>query len=146
MTIIFDQVSLQFPRSPRPAVKNCSFQVAAGEFVVILGSSGCGKTTLLKMVNRLYEPTTGKIYLDSKDISQIPVTQLRQQIGYVIQQSGLFPHMTVAQNIAVVPKLLGWSKSQIQSRIDELLLLVDLSPGNTVSAIPPSFRGGSNSG
>ncbi len=142
MTIIFDQVSLQFPRSPRPAVKNCSFQVAAGEFVVILGSSGCGKTTLLKMVNRLYEPTMGKIHLDGQDISQLPVTKLRQQIGYVIQQSGLFPHMTVAQNIAVVPKLLGWSKSQIQSRIDELLLLVDLPPKEYRQRYPAQLSGG----
>ena len=142
MAIIFDQVSLQFPQAPRPAVNNCSFQVADGEFVVILGSSGCGKTTLLKMINRLYEPTKGKIYLNGTDISQIPVTQLRQQIGYVIQQSGLFPHMTVAQNIGVVPKLLGWSKSQIQSRIDELLLLVDLPPIEYRQRYPAQLSGG----
>jgi len=142
MTITFDQVSLQFPKTSHLAVKNCSFQVAKGELVVILGSSGCGKTTLLKMVNRLYEPTSGKIYLEGKDITQIPVTQLRQQIGYVIQQFGLFPHMTVAQNISVVPKLLGWSKPQIQSRVDELLLLVDLSPSEYRQRYPKQLSGG----
>jgi len=142
MTIIFDQVSLQFPQASRPAVNNCSFRVETGEFVVILGSSGCGKTTLLKMVNRLYEPTRGKIYLNDGDISQVGVTQLRRQIGYVIQQSGLFPHMTVAQNIAVVPRLLGWAKPQIQSRIDELLLSVDLPPQEYRYRYPAQLSGG----
>jgi len=140
--ITFDRVSLQFPQASFPAVNNCSFQVATGEFVVILGSSGCGKTTLLKMVNRLYEPTSGTIYLHGRDISQFVVTQLRQQIGYVIQQSGLFPHMTAAQNIGVVPRLLGWSKPQIQSRVDELLLLVDLPPQEYRHRYPAQLSGG----
>ncbi len=140
--ITFDRVSLQFPQASFPAVNNCSFHVATGEFVVILGSSGCGKTTLLKMVNRLYEPTSGTIYLHGRDISQFVVTQLRQQIGYVIQQSGLFPHMTAAQNIGVVPRLLGWSKPQIQSRVDELLLLVDLPPSEYRHRYPAQLSGG----
>ena len=141
-TIRFEQVSLQFPGAPRPAVDNCSCQVEAGEIVVILGPSGCGKTTLLKMVNRLYEPTTGKIYLEGTDIQQMKVTELRQQIGYVIQQSGLFPHMTVAQNIAVVPKLLGWSRAKIQPRVEELLTLINLSPDEYRDRYPSQLSGG----
>ncbi|MEO1352030.1 MAG: ABC transporter ATP-binding protein, partial [Cyanobacteria bacterium J06635_15] len=137
-----DNVSHQFAGAPRPAVDGCSCTVNAGELVVILGPSGCGKTTLLKMVNRLYEPTTGRIYLDSVDIRRLKVTQLRQQIGYVIQQSGLFPHMTVAQNVAVVPKLLGWSKPKIQMRIEELLTLVQLPPQEYRQRYPAQLSGG----
>ena len=140
--IRFEQVSLQFSGAPRPAVDSCSCEVEAGEIVVILGPSGCGKTTLLKMVNRLYEPTAGKIYLNGTDIQQLKVTELRQQIGYVIQQSGLFPHMTVAQNIAVVPKLLGWSPAKIQSRADELLTLIKLPPDEYRLRYPSQLSGG----
>ncbi len=140
--IRFEQVSLQFPGASHPAVDSCSCQVEAGEVVVILGPSGCGKTTLLKMVNRLYEPTEGKIYLNGTDIRQMKVTALRQQIGYVIQQSGLFPHMTVAQNIAVVPKLLGWQQAKIQSRVDELLTLIQLPPAEYRDRYPSQLSGG----
>jgi len=140
--IRFDQVSLQFPGAPRPAVDRCSCEIAAGRLVVILGPSGCGKTTLLKMVNRLYEPTSGSIYLNGQDIRQMEVTGLRQKIGYVIQQSGLFPHMTVAQNVAVVPKLLGWSRPRIQERIDELLMLVQLPPQEYRNRYPAQLSGG----
>ncbi|NJL87931.1 MAG: ATP-binding cassette domain-containing protein, partial [Leptolyngbyaceae cyanobacterium SM1_1_3] len=124
--IAFDQVSLRFPGAARPAVNSCTFQVEAGELVVILGPSGCGKTTLLKMVNRLYEPTQGSIFLSGSNIQKLKAFKLRRQIGYVIQQSGLFPHMTVAENVAVVPKLLDWSRSKTQMRVDELLQLVAL--------------------
>ncbi|XQQ06615.1 MAG: ABC transporter ATP-binding protein [Leptolyngbya sp. IPPAS B-1204] len=141
-TIRFDQVSLQFPGAARPAVDRCSCEIASGKLVVILGPSGCGKTTLLKMVNRLYEPTAGQISIDGQDIRQLKVTRLRQQIGYVIQQSGLFPHMTVAQNIAVVPKLLGWPRAKIQARIDELLTLVELSPQEYRNRYPAQLSGG----
>lgn len=140
--IRFEQVSLQFPDGERPAVDGCSCEVETGQLVVILGPSGCGKTTLLKMVNRLYEPTAGKIYLDGTDIRQMKVTELRQQIGYVIQQSGLFPHMTVAQNIAVVPKLLGWSRAKIQSCVDELLTLIKLLPDEYRDRYPSQLSGG----
>ena len=142
MTIRFEQVSLKFPGASRMAVDSCSCEIAAGKLVVILGPSGCGKTTLLKMVNRLYEPTSGTIYFDGVDIRQKPVTSLRRQIGYVIQQSGLFPHMTVAQNIAIVPKLLGWSRTKYQSRIDELLTLVELSPKDYRDRYPSQLSGG----
>ncbi|HBL10276.1 MAG TPA: ABC transporter ATP-binding protein [Cyanobacteria bacterium UBA11162] len=141
-SIQFEEVSLKFPRASYPAVSNITCEIEAGQFVVILGSSGCGKTTLLKMVNRLYEPTSGTIYLDGTDIRQINITTLRQQIGYVIQQSGLFPHMTVAENVAVVPKLLGWSRVKYQSRIDELLTLVDLSPQLYRNRYPAQLSGG----
>jgi osmoprotectant transport system ATP-binding protein len=140
--IQFDQVSLTFPGAAHPAVQNCSCTIAPGKLVVILGLSGCGKTTLLKMVNRLYEPTSGSIYLEGTDIRQLKATTLRQQIGYVIQQSGLFPHMTVAQNVAVVPKLLGWGRSQIQSRVHELLTLVDLPPQEYRDRYPAQLSGG----
>lgn len=140
--IRFEQVSLQFPGASHPAVDSCSCEIEAGEVVVILGPSGCGKTTLLKMVNRLYEPTEGKIYLNGTNIRQMKVTALRQQIGYVIQQSGLFPHMTVAQNIAVVPKLLGWQQAKIQSRVDELLTLIQLPPAEYRDRYPSQLSGG----
>jgi osmoprotectant transport system ATP-binding protein len=123
-------------------VNGCTCEIEAGQLIVILGPSGCGKTTLLKMVNRLYEPTSGTIYLNGTDIRQIKATKLRQQIGYVIQQSGLFPHMTVAQNIAVVPKLLGWQRSHYQARIDELLTLVELPPQEYRNRYPSQLSGG----
>lgn len=141
-TIRFDEVSLKFPGAVRPAVDRCSVTIESSKLVVILGPSGCGKTTLLKMVNRLYEPTAGTIYLDRTNVRQIPTTELRLQIGYVIQQSGLFPHMTVAQNIAVVPKLLGWERPRIQQRIDELLALVQLPPQEYRHRYPAQLSGG----
>lgn len=141
-TIRFEQVSLQFPDTTYLAVDNCNCEIETGKLVVILGTSGCGKTTLLKMVNRLYEPTSGNIYLDDTNISKLKLTTLRRQIGYVIQQSGLFPHMTVAENIAVVPKLLDWGRGKIRSRIDELLLLVDLPPQEYRDRYPSQLSGG----
>jgi osmoprotectant transport system ATP-binding protein len=141
-TIQFDRVTLQFSGMARPAVNQVSCEVAAGELVVILGPSGCGKTTLLKMVNRLYEPTAGRICIDGQDIQRLKPTKLRQQIGYVIQQSGLFPHMTVAENVAVVPKLLKWPNPKIQARIDELLQLVKLPPGEYRDRYPAQLSGG----
>jgi osmoprotectant transport system ATP-binding protein len=141
-TIRFEQVSLQFAGMSQPSVDRCSCEIASGRLVVILGPSGCGKTTLLKMVNRLYEPTSGQIYIDGQEIRQIKTTTLRRQIGYVIQQSGLFPHMTVAQNIAVVPKLLGWARPRIQTRIDELLSLVELPAAEYRNRYPAQLSGG----
>lgn len=140
--ILFDQVTLQFSTMARPAVNQVTCQVNSGELVVILGPSGCGKTTLLKMVNRLYEPTHGTIYLDTVNIRQLKATQLRQRIGYVIQASGLFPHMSVADNVAVVPKLLKWSKEKIRSRVDQLLELVQLPPAEYRHRYPAQLSGG----
>lgn len=140
--IQFQQVSLQFSGTTQPVLHSCSFAVQAGELVVILGPSGCGKTTLLKLVNRLYEPSSGRIYVEGTDIRQQPATALRRRIGYVIQQVGLFPHMTVGQNIAVVPKLLGWPRLKIRSRIDELLILVQLPPQEYRDRYPMQLSGG----
>ncbi|HLF26553.1 MAG TPA: ABC transporter ATP-binding protein [Anaerolineae bacterium] len=141
-TIRFESVSKQYPRAARPAVDACSFSVQPGSLTVILGPSGCGKTTLLKLVNRLVEPTSGAIYLDEADIRQIEATLLRRQIGYVIQQAGLFPHMTVAANIAVVPRLLGWTAERIETRVDELLTLIDLPPEEYRRRYPAQLSGG----
>jgi len=141
-TIRFEQVSKQFPGMARPAVDNCSLEVAEGNFVVILGPSGCGKTTLMKMVNRLYDPSAGTIYLDGQDIQQMSATALRRQIGYVIQQIGLFPHMTVAKNVSVVPRLLRWEQARIERRVDELLELVDLPPDEYRDRYPAQLSGG----
>lgn len=140
--IRFDHVRKQFPGSARPAVDDCSLEVEHGTFVAMLGPSGCGKTTLLKMVNRLYEPTGGHIFIGDTDITKLPVTRLRRQIGYVIQQTGLFPHMTVAQNIAVVPQLLKWSQSRIAGRVDELLTLIGLPPAEYRGRYPAQMSGG----
>jgi osmoprotectant transport system ATP-binding protein len=140
--IRFDHVSKRFPGAASAAVDDCSFQVEAGKFVTLLGPSGCGKTTLLKMVNRLYEPTGGTIFMDDTDVRKLPVTELRRQIGYVIQQTGLFPHMTVAQNIAVVPTLLGWKKDRCAARVDELLALIELPPEEFRGRYPAQLSGG----
>jgi osmoprotectant transport system ATP-binding protein len=140
--IYFQDVSLKLPKLDRPLLANCDFQVQAGELIVILGPSGCGKTTLLKLVNRLYEATAGEIFIQGKNIRQLPVTGLRRQIGYVIQQAGLFPHLTVADNIGVVPKLLGWSNPQIQARIEELMNLVGLPAKDYRRRFPAQLSGG----
>ncbi len=138
----FQHVSKIYPRSTYAAVKDCTFEVASGDFVVLLGPSGCGKTTLLKMVNRLVEPSAGEIFLDGRNIRALDVTALRRHIGYVIQQVGLFPHLTVAQNIAVVPELLGWDQARIETRIDELLALVKLEPAYYRPRYPAHLSGG----
>ncbi len=139
--IVVDNVSKQFPGAARPSVDRSSFAVEQGQFIVLLGPSGCGKTTLLKMINRLYEPTGGKILVGGADVTGLPVTDLRRRIGYVIQQTGLFPHMRIEANIAVVPRLLGWNGDRIDARIDELLLLVGL-PREYRTRYPRQLSGG----
>ncbi len=138
----FRHVSKTFPNSTHAAVNDCTFEVDSGSFIVLLGPSGCGKTTLLKMVNRLLEPTAGEIFLQEKNIRDFDVTTLRRHIGYVIQQVGLFPHLTVAQNIAVVPELLGWDKARIDARINALLDLVELKPEYYRARYPAQLSGG----
>ncbi|HYN88238.1 MAG TPA: ABC transporter ATP-binding protein, partial [Ardenticatenaceae bacterium] len=125
-SIRVERLAKQFPGNAAPAVDHVSFEVEEGELIVLLGPSGCGKTTLLKMINRLYEPTAGAIFVDGKNVLDIPKTQLRRSMGYVIQQTGLFPHLSVEDNIATVPRLLGWEKSRTGRRVDELLDLVGL--------------------
>src|ERR671932_821976 len=139
--IVVDNVSKQFPGAARPAVDRCSFAVEQGQFIVLLGPSGCGKTTLLKMINRLYEPTSGGIMVGGTDVTELPVTDLRRHIGYVIQQTGLFPHMRIDANIAVVPRLLGWPKERVDARIDELLDLIGL-PREYRRRYPRQLSGG----
>ncbi len=120
------EVTKRFPNEEHPAVDHVSFQVEPGSLIVLLGPSGCGKTTLLKMINRLYEPTSGQIHIGGTEIHDLPATELRRRIGYVIQQVGLFPHMTIEQNIAVVPRLEGWDRQRIDERINNLLETVGL--------------------
>ena len=142
VAIEFKNVSKTFRDAGYPAVNDVSLTVNEGEFVTILGSSGCGKTTLLKMVNRLYEPDTGSIILFGEDISTVDVVKVRRRIGYVIQQIGLFPHYTVADNIATVPKLLKWEKAKIDARVDELLRLTGLEPKEFRDRYPAQLSGG----
>ncbi len=139
--IRFEHISKSYGGGSTPAVDDISLDVPGGSFVVLLGPSGCGKTTLLKMVNRLLEPTSGTILLDGVDIRKMEISELRRQIGYVIQQVGLFPHMTIEQNVAVVPELLKWAKTRIHERIDELLDLVHL-PREFRKRYPAQLSGG----
>ncbi|MBO8142201.1 MAG: ABC transporter ATP-binding protein [Firmicutes bacterium] len=140
--IVLDRVSKTFPGAARPAVSECSLTVGAGELVVLLGSSGSGKTTLLKMINRLYEPTSGTIYVNGQDVRAVSAVELRRRIGYVIQQVGLFPHQTVAQNIATVPRILGWDRKRIEERCDFLLELMQLPPEQFRDRRPRQLSGG----
>ena len=135
-------VSKQYGGSGAAAVNDISLEIEPGELIVLLGPSGCGKTTLLKMINRLYEPTSGTIEIDGRDISTVPAPELRRRIGYVIQQAGLFPHMRVAENVAVVPSLLGWDKRQTAERVDALLELVGLPPDTYRRRYPAQLSGG----
>jgi osmoprotectant transport system ATP-binding protein len=125
-----------------PAVDDLSLTINAGEICVLVGPSGCGKTTTMKMINRLIEPTSGRITIDGQDVMQLPAVELRRGIGYVIQQVGLFPHMTVADNVAVVPRLLHWPATRIRARVEELLDLVGLDPAAHLGRYPAALSGG----
>ena len=140
--IVFDNVTKDFAGTSRAAVRGVSLEVLEGHLVVLLGPSGCGKTTLLKMVNRLYEPTGGRILIDGVEVHDLKLTELRRRIGYVIQQVGLFPHMRIEKNIAVVPRMLGWDKERISKRVDELLDLVGLPPQEYRRRFPGQLSGG----
>ena len=124
------------------AVRNVSFQVMEGETLVLIGTSGCGKTTTLKMINRLEEPTSGVIELGGRNISEYNLIDLRRSIGYVIQSIGLFPHMTIEKNIGVIPELMSWAKEKIASRIEELLTMVGLDPDTYRARYPAEMSGG----
>ncbi len=139
-TVEFRHVSKQY--GPQGAVVDLSLIVPAGDICVLVGPSGCGKTTSLKMVNRLVEPSSGQVLIDGQDVMSVEVTELRRRIGYVIQQIGLFPHQTIADNVATVPRLLGWPKARIQSRVEELLELVGLDPGTVRNRYPSQLSGG----
>ncbi|WP_321474614.1 ABC transporter ATP-binding protein [uncultured Paludibaculum sp.] len=124
------------------AVDAVSLQVAEGEMLVLLGGSGSGKTTTLKMINRLIEPTSGRVLLSGADVASMKPFELRRRIGYVFQRIGLFPHMTVAENIAITPALLGWDRARISSRVDTLLELVELDPAVFRDRRPDALSGG----
>lgn len=126
----------------RPAVDRLSLDIPQGEMVILVGSSGCGKTTTMKMINRIIEPTSGRIILDGEDVTAADPDELRRRIGYVIQQIGLFPHMTIAENIATVPLLLGWTKQRTNERVDELLDVVGMPAGQFRSRFPKELSGG----
>ncbi|REE95643.1 osmoprotectant transport system ATP-binding protein [Thermomonospora umbrina] len=140
--IRLDGVSKRYPGQAKAAVSELSLDVRDGEIVVLLGPSGCGKTTTLRLINRLIEPTSGRIFLDGEDVTRVDPDQLRRRIGYVIQQVGLFPHMTIADNIGLIPRTLGWDKKRIRTRVDELLELVGLDPAAYRRRYPKELSGG----
>jgi len=138
-----EHVSKRFGPATGPlAVDDLSLTIPAGEICVLVGPSGCGKTTTMKMINRLIEPTAGKITIDGDDVMSLPPVELRRRIGYVIQQVGLFPHLTVAENVAVVPRLLRWPETRVRQRVEELLDLVRLDAATYRDRYPAALSGG----
>jgi osmoprotectant transport system ATP-binding protein len=141
-TLEFRQATKRYAGQTDPAVDALSLEVPAGEICVLVGPSGCGKTTAMRMVNRMIDITDGDILLDGGSVKDRHPAELRREIGYAIQQIGLFPHLSVADNIATVPRLLGWSKDRIRERVDELLELVSLDPAETRGRYPGQLSGG----
>ncbi|HEV2009688.1 MAG TPA: ABC transporter ATP-binding protein [Candidatus Limnocylindria bacterium] len=139
-TVEFRDVTKRY--ADQAAVDRLSLTVPAGKICILVGPSGSGKTTSLKMVNRLIEPTSGAILIDGHDVTTEEPTQLRRRIGYVIQQVGLFPHQTIAENVATVPRLLGWTTQRIDARVAELLALVGLDPARYAKRYPAQLSGG----
>ena len=135
-------VSKHYPGAAEPAVRELSLEVPAGEICVLVGPSGCGKTTAMRMVNRLIDMSSGDILLGGRSVRERSPAELRREIGYVIQQIGLFPHRTVGENIATVPRLLGWRRDRIAARVDELLELIDLDAATTRDRYPAQLSGG----
>jgi osmoprotectant transport system ATP-binding protein len=141
-SIRLERVTKRYPGQPRPAVDNLDLEIPAGEMVMLVGPSGCGKTTVLKMINRLIEPSSGRILLDGEDMTGKDPDELRRRIGYVIQAGGLFPHMTVSRNVSLVPQMLKWPDQRIRERVDELLDLVGLDPDTYRARYPRELSGG----
>jgi len=140
--IRLENITKRYPGQKSAAVDGLNLTIPAGEIVMFVGPSGCGKTTSLKMINRLIEPTSGTIHIGNDDISQQSADELRRHVGYVIQGGSLFPHMTVARNIAIVPKLLGWDSDRVSKRVDELLDMVNLDPSRYRDRYPRELSGG----
>jgi len=140
--ITLEQVTKRYPGTGVVAVDNLSLHIPEGLTVALIGPSGCGKTTTMRMVNRLVDPTAGRVLVDGEDVTHVDPVVLRRHIGYVIQQVGLFPHMTIAQNIAAVPNLLGWDRTRIIRRTEELLQLVGLEPEEMLDRYPGQLSGG----
>ena len=140
--IRLENITKQYPGTADAAVNNLTMDVHRGEVLVLVGPSGCGKSTTLRLINRLIEPSSGRIFLNGEDVTTMNPSLLRRKIGYVIQQVGLFPHRTIAENIATVPKLLNWDKDKISARVDELLDLVGMDPQVYRDRYPKELSGG----
>ena len=140
--IAFDRATKRYPGRAEPAVRELTLTIPAGEICCLVGPSGAGKTTAMKMVNRLIDISEGDIRIGGTSVRSLDVTELRRGIGYVIQQVGLFPHMSVADNVATVPRLLGWPKQRIAERVDELLDLVELPADDYRDRFPAQLSGG----
>ncbi len=140
--ISFKNVTKKYPGMVRPAVEDLSLEIPEGEICVFVGPSGCGKTTTLKMINRIFEPTAGEIFVNGRSVTEQNADTLRQGIGYVIQKTGLFPHYTVYENVATVPRLLGWEEDRTQERVRHLLELVGLDPEENWFKFPRELSGG----
>jgi osmoprotectant transport system ATP-binding protein len=141
-TLEFRNVSKTYPGSAEPAIQDLSFEVPAGDICVLVGPSGCGKTTAMRMVNRMIELSGGDILLDGTSVRTRRPAELRREIGYAIQQIGLFPHQTIGENIATVPRLLGWSRDRVRARVDELIELIGLDPADMRDRYPAQLSGG----
>ncbi|MBM7508992.1 betaine/proline/choline family ABC transporter ATP-binding protein [Nocardioides sp. 31GB23] len=140
--IHLDRVGKTYPGTKVPAVEDLTLDVHEGEILVLVGPSGCGKSTTLRLINRMIEPSNGRILLDGEDVTKANPDKLRRRIGYVIQQIGLFPHQTIAQNIATVPKMLGWDKERITEQVESLLSTVGLDPEQYRDRFPKELSGG----
>ena len=138
----FHNVNFTLPNATGPIISDLNLSVARGETLVLLGESGCGKTTTLKLVNRLFVPTSGQVVVEGKSTTDWNPIQLRRRIGYVIQEGGLFPHFTIGRNVGVVPSLLGWDQARLASRVEELLGLVGLEPRIYTDRFPRELSGG----
>jgi osmoprotectant transport system ATP-binding protein len=141
-TLEFRNVSKTYPGSATPAIQDLSFEVPAGDICVLVGPSGSGKTTAMRLANRMIEMTSGDILLDGRSVRTRKPAELRREIGYAIQQIGLFPHLTIADNIATVPRLLGWSRERIDARVDELFELIGLDAAEMRGRYPAQLSGG----
>ncbi len=141
-TLELRNVSKTYAGSEAPAIRDLSFEVAAGEICVLVGPSGCGKTTAMRLINRMTEMTSGDILLDGVSVKTRKPADLRREIGYAIQQIGLFPHQTIGENIATVPRLLGWPRARIRARVDELIEIIGLDPAEMRDRYPAQLSGG----
>lgn len=138
----FHNVNFTLPNAAAPIISDLNLSVARGETLVLLGESGCGKTTTLKLVNRLFEPTSGEVVVEGKSTTDWDPIQLRRRIGYVIQEGGLFPHFTIGRNVGLVPSLLHWDEGRVATRVEELLGLVGLEPRIYTDRFPRELSGG----
>ncbi|MFO1322572.1 MAG: ABC transporter ATP-binding protein [Burkholderiales bacterium] len=140
--IEIDGLTKRFPGAAHPAVDRLTLAIPEGDVCVLIGPSGCGKTTTMRIVNRMIEPDAGRVTVAGRDIMSVDPVELRRSIGYVIQQIGLFPHWSIADNVATVPRLLGWDAARIAARVDELLTLVGMEPATYRERFPRELSGG----